>query len=584
MTADGSVSISGPASDDRPRVAGMADRLLGWPGALIGAAIWVALNLVWLQVFRGDRLWDHEEVTYISRASTLGSRADFLSNWKLLFGGYTPPLQSILLAPVQWVTGVNEAWVVWLNLVLTAVSGLTVYWIGRRMATRGAGLIAGALVLCASGMQENARGALTMVPATTFTVLAVGALVAGRGFQSRNWSVVFGIAVGCMFLSRPMAVAFVPGLILAGLIWSRKASERSAVLRHFALGGVAAIVASAWWWLVTFPAVWAYLTTGVPWTATDNRLNILLNRVLELGLYVNPFSPAVAKAINYAAVLSAVLAFPVVLYVGLWLFGRFAGSHLERSDHRSGLDGLEANLAVLPLWVVVVTGVVVSLTSNMIGWLMLPVVPVMVVAAVVGVRRTLGGTTWHVWATATVIPAIFGSLFFSTISSTPGNRYTWCLPRLQITNACVVGTPAAAADWKASLRDISDEIRVIYQAKGIEEAQPVVAFASRDHLFVPPAFAVQTWADHSWPIILGPFFSSELSHSEQIDEVRRLAEIVVVVPDPERVFIYEWMSDPDQVANQLVGKGFARCAATALPDGRVAEILVREPIPVGVCS
>lgn len=557
----------------------MADRWLGWPGALTGTGIWVILNLVWLQAYRGDRLWDHEEVTYISRASIVGSRSVVFSSWRLLFEGYTPPMQSLLLAPVQLLTGVNEAWVVWLNIVLTAISGLVVYWIGRRLATRAAGMVAATLLLCTSGMQENARGALTMVPASTFTILAVAALVAGRGFQSRIWSLAFGVAVGCMFLSRPMAIAFVPGLIVAGLIWSRATPDRGQVLRHLVLGGVAAIAASAWWWLLTWRDLWAYLTAGLPWAETEDRLHILIDRFRELVLYLNPFSPLVAKSDRFVVMSVGVLALPLVLYVSLRVYRRFAGSPVTTEE----LDGGASNLATFPLWVVAGTGVVVSLVSNMIGWLILPLVPVIVVAAVVGVRRTLGGTAWNVCATATVLPALIASLYFSTVSTTPGNRYTWCMPRLQVTNACVVETAADAAAWKASLREISDETWAVYKAKGLEDGQPVVAFASRDHLFVPQAFSLQTWVDHNWLINTGSYFSSELTRPEQIDEVRRRAEVVVVVPDPKEVFIYPWMFDPDDVAAELVGRGFVTCSIVPLPDGRLAEVLVREPIPPGAC-
>ncbi len=580
MTDQPSASSDDSASDQAPRWR------TGWPGVVLLVTVWAVLNLVWLQAYRGARLWDHEEVTYISRASILGSREGFLYNWKLLFGGYTPPMQSVLLAPVQWVAGVNEAWVVWLNVLLTAATGLTVYWIGRRMSTSGAGLASAVLVLCSSGMLENARGALTMVPATTFTALAVAALVAGQGFQSRNWSLAFGVAVGCMFLSRPMSIAFVPGLILAGLVWSRSADERSMVFRNVVLGGAAAVVASAWWLALTYRELWAYLTTGVPWAETDDRLHILIDRFRELALYLNPFAPGVAKLDNFAAASAVVLAFPLALYAVL----RLARSLLGTSDAgaRSAAPcsppGATTDLAVVPLWVVAGVGVLVSLLSNQIGWLMLPVAPVIIVALVVGVRRTLGETTWRVWATATVVPAILAAVFFSTASTTPGNRYTWCMPIQQITNACIVETAAEAAAWKASLREISDETRTVYQAKGIEEGTPVVAFASRDHLFIPLAFSLQTWVDHGWGINTGTFFSSDLSRDEQIEDVRRNAEIVVVVPDPEQVFIYPWMFDPDRVVGELVGRGFDACASVPLPDGRVAQVLVRSPVPPGECN
>mgnify|MGYP003380190070 CR=1 FL=1 len=111
-----------------------------------------------------------------------------------------------------------------------------------------------------------------------------------------------------MLLSRPMAIAFVPGLVLAGLLWSRATPDRRQVLRHVVLGGVAACVASAWWWLITFRELWAYLTTGVPWAETEDRLHILIDRFRELALYLDPFSPLVAKSDRFVAVSAGVLA------------------------------------------------------------------------------------------------------------------------------------------------------------------------------------------------------------------------------------------------------------------------------------
>ena len=44
------------------------------------------------------------------------------------------------------------------------------------------------------------------------------------------------------------------------------------------------------------------------------------------------------------------------------------------------------------------------------------------------------------------------------------------------------------------------------------------------------------------------------------------------------------MYDPDELADELIGHGFAECQAVELPDGRVVQVIVREPLPADACA
>ena len=78
-----------------------------------------------------------------------------------------------------------------------------------------------------------------MVPATTFAALALLAVVAGGGLTRWRWSVVLGVAIGCMSLSRTMSIAFIPGLGVPAIVWSiTHGTSRLVMVRNAALAAV----------------------------------------------------------------------------------------------------------------------------------------------------------------------------------------------------------------------------------------------------------------------------------------------------------------------------------------------------------
>src|SRR5690606_25557104 len=113
-------------------------------------------------------LFDHEEVGYATTLVRLGRHRQPSSIWDTVMEGYTGPLQPLVGAPAQWLLGVDPAGLYWESLAFGAGIGLTTYWLARRLGGPVPGLVAAAGILVTSGVLENARGGLTMVPATFF--------------------------------------------------------------------------------------------------------------------------------------------------------------------------------------------------------------------------------------------------------------------------------------------------------------------------------------------------------------------------------------------------------------------------------
>lgn len=565
--------------------------------ATVGVVVWVVANAVWFQVHRGARLWDHEEMTYAQNVAHFAAQeGDY--PWSGLFVAHYGPMQAMLGAPSQWLFGINEATVVWVNIGLTAITGLVVYWIVCRLADGAAGLVAGALVLLTPGMLENARGALTMVPATTFLTIALAAVVAGSGLRRWQWSVVAGVALGCMSLSRPMAIAFVPGLVVPAVVWSQRTGTPFGVMvRNGVVLGAAAVASSVWWWGLSYADVLDYLSVGAQGVATGDVFEVLDNRLYELEAYIGPI--AFPSFLGYT-VYTAGLAFAVLYLVDrrrarppaiVRTPGDDAQADQTEGDRRkTGSLDEEApqgprTLPLWPVWAGVLLNLVVSLLSNTIGWLMLPLVPWIVVAAVAGVRRVLARGTWMVWVGIVLVPVAVLAVATSTLAVTPGNRFTWCMEPWQTTSACVIDDRAEAAAWKSDIRQITADALSIQDelvAQGREHY--LIGVAARDHIVLPAAFRLQSWVDAGRGLDARTFVEGDTLSLGAYEEFVQEAGVVVVSPDVEPYVLYREMVDPDTLVTRLAGEGFAPCRAVELPDGRVVQIMVREPLPVGTCD
>ncbi len=597
-------------TDDRRRGGGP---WRGWAAMVALASVWIVANVAWFQANRGSRLWDHEEVGYVRGVVYFGRLRRGSSMWSALHDGYTGPMQAILGAPSQWLFGSEQATVIWENIALTALTALVVFWMVRRLADPVAGLVAGSLVLLVPGMIENARGALTMVPATTFAALALAALVAGKGLTRWQWSVAGGVAIGCMSLSRTMSIAFIPGLVVPAVAWSVTAgTPRLVMVRNAALAAGAAVATSLWWWAISYGSVFDYITVGSANVATSNVLGVLASRVSELLLYL-----------GLPTVLVAGISYPVLARRrrrdmrsagtgtgteagagavigdsdGRSIVERHridgdasSSSRPDRLDETSAtsstvvVDRHAAPLSIGPIWAAIGVDLLVSLASNTIGWLMLPVVPWIVVAVVAGVRRRFDGRSWRVWSILVVGTTAAVAIATSTVWIEPGNRFTWCMEPFQITSACRIADDAEAAPWRADIDTIVDETFAISNALKTEGREADIAVAARDHIILPSTFQLAAELRHRWEFDAYRFFPLDQSKQAQLDGVRGDADIVIVAPDVEPVLLTMDMYDPDELAGQLIGNGFASCRSVRLPDGKVVQILVREPVPLGVCD
>ena len=250
----------------------------------------------------------------------------------------------------------------------------------------------------------------------------------------------------------------------------------------------------------------------------------------------------------------------------------------------SPLPGRDVALPLWTLWAAVAVDLLVSLVSNTIGWLMLPLVPWLAVATVAGVRRRLAGRSWRTWVLVVVGVTGVIALVTSTVWIKPGNRFTWCQEPIMMTSACPITSDDQAAPWRTAIDTIIDDTFAVHNALLTEGRTANIAIAARDHIILPSSIQLAGELRHRWTFDAYRYFPLDQSAEAQLDQLRNEADIVIVSPDVEPVVLTQEMYDPDELADELIGHGFAECQAVELPDGRVVQVIVREPLPADACA
>jgi 4-amino-4-deoxy-L-arabinose transferase-like glycosyltransferase len=231
---------------------------------LFVATLFFALNLRWIWLYRHDNLLDIDEAGYFGFAviDYYGGHFGGLTGWVNAVN--MPSIQAPLLTAVTSIFfllfGVHPIWGFVTTAGFATLAILVTAGIGTTLRSPQAGLIAALLTACCPVIVNYSRSFQFSAPATFVTALAVLAMLRSRRFGHIGWAAVFGIALGLMPLARTMTIAFLPGLLLAGLVCLL--GERRHVLRRlaiFAASVLLAVVVSASWLASNGVLVFHYL-------------------------------------------------------------------------------------------------------------------------------------------------------------------------------------------------------------------------------------------------------------------------------------------------------------------------------------
>jgi hypothetical protein len=212
----------------------------------------------------------------------------------LTAGDPNAPLVPLLAAPLTAKDPLTSATVlvqipfVWLLII----SSHSIY---RRITGPKAALIGTVVTAFLPGVLIYSRLLHFAVPLTAVLTAALAALLASRGLTSWRWMLVFGVLMGLAVLTRTIAVAMVPGLVVAAVVLGIRSAPFRVWVPNLAIGLAAAAVVAGPWYLANFSAVWEYLTFNgydatsafyaqtAPWMM---RLNQIVGEDIFLPLFV----------------------------------------------------------------------------------------------------------------------------------------------------------------------------------------------------------------------------------------------------------------------------------------------------------
>ncbi len=231
-----------------------------------GTLVLVGINLWWVLTYRQGFPLNVDEAGYTSIALTdhLGFHTGGLHGWWSAFQSQTPnaPLLPLITSALMIVkASIMDGFVVLIGFFALLV--FAAYGIGERLAGPRLGALAALAVGTSEGALLFSREYIFALPTAALMSCAVYALLRSERMRSRHWAVACGAAIGLMLLARTMAVAFLPGLLVAALI-GMLAIERDDLRRRFlnlGLGALAAVLVAATWYFHNLEPVWEYLTS-----------------------------------------------------------------------------------------------------------------------------------------------------------------------------------------------------------------------------------------------------------------------------------------------------------------------------------
>lgn len=240
-----------------------------WRWALIVAAGCLflgAVHLWWIVSYRKGFPLNVDEAGYtaIGVNNYLGWVGGGLRGWWDVVQSQAPnaPLLPAVTSLVLIVSpGVMQGFAV--LIAFGALLTLATYGIGERLAGPRLGALAALAVATSQGTFLFTREYIFALPTAAFLACAVYALLRSDGMRGRWWAVACGASLGLMLLSRTMAVAFVPGVLVAAalVLLIRQRDDLWPRLLNLGLAIVAgALVAATWYWNNLDPVV-DYLTS-----------------------------------------------------------------------------------------------------------------------------------------------------------------------------------------------------------------------------------------------------------------------------------------------------------------------------------
>jgi hypothetical protein len=399
------------------------------PLALLSALLLglAALDLWWLAEFRRGFPLDIDESGYLQLSffmhdslRTQGPHAFWAA---FQHEGWGPPLLPATTAILGFVWGGGRI-VASLagQLVFFVVLVGSVFGIGRRLARSAtAGLVAAATIATAPAVTDFTRTYHMAVPSTAMYTLSLYLLLRTDRMRHRLPALAWGVATGLTLLARTMMLAFVPALVI-GAVWMvilERFDRRRTVNLVIGLG--AAVATSAVWYATSLRPILSYLTSAGYGSASAQ------------------YGPAVARSsVHYwsrelEVLINSALYLPLGLALALALVASIPGA-LQRLRNagakRAVLRRFARSDVAIVIFVALEMYLALTSTRNQGTGFIVPLVPLVVVLAVVALFRFVRADARHVVVALTLVVSIVNVGMKADVVSALSRPKTTSLPLL----------------------------------------------------------------------------------------------------------------------------------------------------------
>ncbi len=233
---------------------------------LLTAAIaaFVGLGAIWLWRYRRGQPVDIDEAGYLLIAINdyRGLDDGGAGGWwdAMLAPGIQAPLMPALTVPVFLVTGPGVLPGLLVALAFGAVLLVASYALGHDVGGPRLGWLTLALTAAVPVIIMFHRSYLFPIPSAACSALMLWSIARSRGFAHTRWSLAAGACIGLVALSRTLTLAFLPALVLVGLLLLAVGPARGRRLLNLGLAAAVSLVVAGPWYRRNGEAVWDYLT------------------------------------------------------------------------------------------------------------------------------------------------------------------------------------------------------------------------------------------------------------------------------------------------------------------------------------
>jgi 4-amino-4-deoxy-L-arabinose transferase-like glycosyltransferase len=551
----------------------------------VGCLVLAVFNLWWVATYRHGYPLDIDEAGYtmIGLNDYFGLKSHGLHGWWEAVQTQTPNaplLPAVTSLVLVFSPGVLQGFGV--LVVVGALLTLATYGIGERVAGPRLGALAALGVATSQGTFIFTREYIFALPTAAFLACAVYALLRSDGMRLRAWAIACGAAVGLMLLSRTMAIAFVPGIVVAAglLVLTRRGDELLPRLLNLGLAILSGVLVAATWYWRNLSPVWDYLTnfgygTQAQYygesdsTLSWDRFKSVTNRMIQSDLLV-PL---------------AVLIFAGLVALGVLLFMRLRDS----DDRRVELERILGSNA-FAVFLTAAAGFAGLMTSQNGGnGFSYPIAMLLPPLAVVPLRRFRAATI----PVAVLVAAIAGVnvVAHSTLSNEMARARNVAVPLLgelpwvngeeHAVSAMRVQVPGPLNHFTGQDRGWTDadaKLADLLQSEMQRGRVELIAFAMRNRVISTNSVALASVLDHhvGLPLtqILAEPTDTAANYRRQLTDPE-LGQPTALVTMSSEVGDYEPRVTQKKVEAAAKPLGFRLIRAIPLPDGRRARVWVK---------